>query len=119
MTNLVTAPADKATTIAGEAFPVEFVPRKVGAKMFPATAMATKVGGCSRTGCTVEVTQGQAVKVHPVSGRVFHEVADCSGTLTKDLPKAPSASAALALQVAELQAELAKLRAATTKVTKA
>ena len=84
---------------------VEFQPSKAGAKMLPAIARA-EAACCSRTGCTNPVSIGQAVRVHPVSGRVFHEVTACNGTLTKDLPKAPTQSAILA----EAMAEIAKLR---------
>lgn len=108
--------SDKAPNLGGEPFSLVFQPSKITAKMLPATADQTATC-CSRTNCTNPITIGQTVKVHPSSGKAFHDMADCNGTRVADLPKTTK-SATQAAELATLQAELADLRAMLAKATK-
>ena len=127
MSELVILTPGKPANILGTDVNVEFQPTRPTAKMLPAVvtgAAGTVVAhNCSRTGCSTPITAGQSVKIHPSSGRVFHEVAQCSGTLSKNLPKQPRKSDAAAEQLAAenitLKAQLAELAAAVAELTAA
>ena len=119
---------EKEANILGTAVAVEFLPTKPTAKMFPCVVNGATgeiiAHGCSRHGCTTPVKAGDTLKAHPSSGKLFHDVSACNGTLSKDLPKAPKVDVsalaaerdALAERVRNLEAALAA-REATGKVT--
>lgn len=121
---------DKPCNILGTEVFVDMLPTKATAKMYPARVLGNPdeviAHGCSRTGCTTPVHGQDILKAHPSSGKLFHEVSACTGTLSKDLPKAPKVDVgaliaerdALAEKVRNLEAMLAA-REATGKVTSA
>ena len=125
MSDLVILTPAKPANILGTDISVDLQPTRPTAKMLPdivnGAAGTVVAHNCSRTGCTTPITAGQSVKIHPSSGRVFHEVAQCSGTLSKNLPKQPRKSDAAAEQLAAenitLKAQLAELAAAVAEIT--